>query len=127
MKHLKQYFNMVITAVICFFMGLIPEKGELIKSVKVRRSGGQAVGLMTWVSPGCKDSACSTHRKYALEMDRHKDKWKPAEASEHKRLPCMSQLICRGSPFLSGQDSLRRVGRYRWKRSATGNPAMQEI
>ena len=83
---------------------LIPEKGELVRSVKVRRSGGQAVGLMTWVSPGCKDSACSTHRKYALKMDRHKDKWKPAEASEHKRLPCMSQLICRGSPFLSMQE-----------------------
>lgn len=103
MKHLKQYFNMVITAVICFFMGLLPEKGELARSVKVRQKGGQAVGLMTWVALGCKDSACSIHRKYALQMDRHKDRWKPAEVLEHKRLPCMSQLICRGSPFYPGR------------------------
>lgn len=42
MKNLKKYFNVIVTAVICFFMGMIPRGKKDGEAVKIL-TAGQAV------------------------------------------------------------------------------------
>ena len=56
MKRLKEYFNVIVTAVICFFMGMIPGKrvhGELVKVLE----NGYAAGSETRKMTGCREDA----------------------------------------------------------------------
>ena len=80
MKRLKEYFNVIVTAVICFFMGMIPGKrvhGELVKVLE----NGYAAGSETRKMTGCREDACRYHEKFNLSDIRNMDymkkrKWK---------------------------------------------------
>ena len=54
---LKEHFNMVMTAVVCFLTGIFQVRGngmELVKGL----TNGQVAGAKTWLWPGCSESAC---------------------------------------------------------------------
>ena len=54
---LKEHFNMVMTAVVCFLTGIFQVRSngmELVKGL----TNGQVAGAKTWLWPGCSESAC---------------------------------------------------------------------
>ena len=51
---LKERFNMVMTAVVCFLTGIFQAKDQLVKGL----TNGQVAGAKTWLWPGCSESAC---------------------------------------------------------------------
>lgn len=65
MKNLKKYFNVIVTAVICFFMGMVRGKkkhGEIVKVL----GNGQAVGSETRGMSGCSEGAGRWHEAFCV-------------------------------------------------------------
>ena len=83
MKRLKEYFNVIVTAVICFFMGMIPGKrvhGELVKVLE----NGYAAGSETRKMTGCREDACRYHEKFNLSDIRNMDYMKKRKWKRHR-------------------------------------------
>ena len=72
MKRLKEYFNVIVTAVICFFIGLAHEKGVHGEMVKVP-GNGYAAGSETRGMSGCREDVCRGHKKFHMSKIRNMD------------------------------------------------------
>lgn len=123
---LKERFNMVMTVVTCFFMGVMRENGWGMQGIK-KLVGGQAVRMKGWlgVVTGWELGLHKAYGKYEKGMVgrfwegkllERKDVVKCGQAlaeragmrgrrgnrirdvSHEKGLPCMGKRVCRGSP-----------------------------
>lgn len=65
MKKLKKYFNVIVTAVICFFMGMVRGTKKHEEVVKVL-GNGQAVGSETRGMSGCSEGAGRWHETFCV-------------------------------------------------------------
>ena len=123
---LKERFNMVMTVVTCFFMGVMRENEKVMQGIK-ELIGGQAVGMNGWLS-AVTGWELGMHRAYGMyekgfagsifgeklrsRMDvasgghalveragmRGRRGNRIRDVSCENGLPCMGTRVCRGSP-----------------------------
>ena len=123
---LKERFNMVMTVVTCFFMGVMRENERAMHGIK-ELIGGQAVRMNGWLSvvTGCGLGMHEAYGKYEKGMVgrffqgkllerkdgavrgqalveragmRGRRENRIRDVSYEKGLPCMGKRVCRGSP-----------------------------
>ena len=112
---LKERFNMVMTVVTCFFMGVMSENGRGMQGIKglIDGIGGLAVRMNGWLSvvTGWELGAHEAYEIYekGIVVKRGQALVERAglrgrrgnrirDVSHEKGLPCMERWGCRGSP-----------------------------